>query len=60
MRDLLNKYAEEIAKLLLEMQDISNGAVVDPDTGNILKDKSGNTIFYKDSQGHKKRREKSK
>ncbi len=60
MIDLLNKYAIKITKLSLEMQDIANGAVVDPDTGNILKDKSGNTIFYKDSQGHKNRREKSK
>ena len=40
---------KDIADLFLEIEDIKNGAIVDPKTGNILKDDSGNTVFYKDS-----------
>jgi hypothetical protein len=45
----LNNTVKDIADLFLEIEDIKNGAIVDPKTGNILKDDSGNTIFYKDS-----------
>ena len=45
----LNNTVKEIENLLLEIEEITNGAIVDPKTGNILKDDSGNTIFYKDS-----------
>ena len=45
----LNNAIKGIASISLEIEDIKNGAIVDPKTGNILKDNSGNTIFYKDS-----------
>ena len=45
----LNNNVKDIANLLLEIEEIKNGAIVDPKTGNLLKDDSGNTIFYKDS-----------
>ena len=45
----LNNTVKEIENLFLEIEDIKNGAIVDPKTGNLLKDDSGNTVFYKDS-----------
>ena len=45
----LNNAIKGIASISLEIEDIKNGAIVDPKTGNILKDDSGNTVFYKDS-----------
>ena len=45
----LNNTVKEIENLLLEIEEITNGAIVDPKTGNILKDDCGNTVFYKDS-----------
>ena len=45
----LNNNVKDIVKLSLEMEDIKNGAIVDPKTGNLLKDEFGNTIFYRDS-----------
>ena len=45
----LNNTVKEIENLFLEIEDIKNGAIVDPKTGNILKDDLGNTLFYKDS-----------
>jgi hypothetical protein len=45
----LNNVIKGIASISLEIEDIKNGAIVDPKTGNILKDDSGNTMFYKDS-----------
>ena len=45
----LNNVIKGIASISLEIEDIKNGAIVDPKTGIILKDDSGNTIFYKDS-----------
>ena len=49
MIEKLNNTAKDIANLFLEIEDIKNGAIVDPKTGNILKDDLGNTLFYKDS-----------
>ena len=54
----LNNTVKNIANLSLEIEDIKNGAIVDPKTGNILKDDSGNTIFYKDSCKFKKNNHK--
>jgi hypothetical protein len=45
----ITKTVKSIANLSLEIEEIKNGAIVDPKTGIILKDDSGNTIFYKDS-----------
>ena len=45
----LNNAIKGIASISLEIEDIKNGAIVDPKTGNILKDDCGNTVFYKDS-----------
>jgi len=45
----LNNNVKDIVKLSLEIEDIKNGAIVDPKTGNLLKDEFGNTIFYRDS-----------
>ena len=49
MIEKLNDTVKDIANLSLEIEDIKNGAIVDPKTGNILKDDCGNTVFYKDS-----------
>ena len=49
MIEKLNNTVKDIADLFLEIEDIKNGAIVDPKTGNILKDDCGNTVFYKDS-----------
>ena len=49
----LNNTVKEIENLLLEIEEITNGAIVDPKTGNILKDEFGNTVFYKDSNRSK-------
>ena len=49
MIEKLNNTVIDIANLSLEIEDIKNGAIVDPKTGNILKDGLGNTLFYKDS-----------
>ena len=49
MIEKLNNTVKDIADLSLEIEDIKNGAIVDPKTGNILKDDLGNTLFYKDS-----------
>tara|TARA_R110002167_G_scaffold85563_2_gene231929 strand:+ start:785 stop:973 length:189 start_codon:yes stop_codon:yes gene_type:complete len=49
MIEKLNNTVIDIANLSLEIEDIKNGAIVDPKTGNILKDDSGHTVFYKDS-----------
>lgn len=54
----LNNVIKGIASISLEIEDIKNGAIVDPKTGNILKDDSGNTIFYKDSCKFKKNNHK--
>ena len=54
----LNNVIKGIASISLEIEDIKNGAIVDPKTGNILKDDSGNTVFYKDSCKFKKNNHK--
>ena len=41
MIDELNKIVNKIDKLKNDMDAISNGAIVDPKTGKILKDKNG-------------------
>ena len=58
MIEKLNNTVIDIANLSLEIEDINNGAIVDPKTGNILKDDSGHTVFYKDSCKFKKNNHK--
>ena len=58
MIEKLNNTVIDIANLSLEIEDIKNGAIVDPKNGNILKDDSGHTVFYKDSCKFKKNNHK--
>lgn len=44
----INKTLNKIDKLVKEMEEIKNGAIVNPKTNQILKDKKGNTVYYKD------------
>jgi len=57
MIDKLNKCVSDITRVSLDMREIMNGAIVDPKTGNLLKDRFGNTVFYKDSKGYIKKSE---
>ena len=47
MLENLNNTVKEITSLSLEIEEIKNGAVVDPKTGNIVKDDNGETVYYK-------------
>jgi len=57
MIEKLNKCVSDITRVSLDMREIMNGAIVDPKTGNLLKDRFGNTVFYKDSKGYIKKSE---
>lgn len=50
MIDELNKIVNKIDKLKNDMDAISNGAIVDPKTGKILKDKNGKIKYYRDKK----------
>ena len=51
----MNKTVSKIDKLIGEFEAIKGGAVVNPKTGNILKDKDGKILYY-DNQKEEKRK----
>ena len=51
----MNKTVSKIDKLIGEFEAIKDGAVVNPKTGNILKDKDGKIVYY-DNQKEEKRK----
>jgi len=51
----MNKTVSRIDKLIGEFDAIKDGAVVNPKTGNILKDKDGKIVYY-DNQKEEKRK----
>ena len=51
----MNKTVSKIDKLIGEFEAIKGGAVVNPKTGKILKDKDGKILYY-DNQKEEKRK----
>ena len=51
----MNKTVVKIDKLIGEFEAIKDGAVVNPKTGKILKDKDGKILYY-DNQKEEKRK----
>ena len=51
----MNKTVSKIDKLIGEFEAIKDGAVVNPKTGKILKDKDGKILYY-DNQKEEKRK----
>ena len=45
----LDKTVDKIDKLLEEIKQIQNGAIVNPKTNEIVKDKEGNIRYYRDN-----------
>tara|TARA_R100000808_G_C2133127_1_gene141935 strand:+ start:395 stop:550 length:156 start_codon:yes stop_codon:yes gene_type:complete len=48
--DRLDKIVVEIDKKIDEMKAIQNGAIVNPKTNEILRDKNGNIVYYKEKK----------
>jgi len=49
----MNKTVSKIDKLIDEFEAIKNGALVNPKTGNILKDKDGKIVYYNNQKKEK-------
>jgi len=53
MIESMGKIINEIDKLMSEFEAIKEGAVVNPKTGKILKDKDGKIVYYNNQKKEK-------
>lgn len=50
MIDLMNETVDKIQKVLNDIKAIQNGAIVNPKTNEIMRDKECNIIYYKEKK----------
>ena len=51
MINKLNKTIDKIHKISIEIEAIKNGAVINPETGKIVKDALGKILYYNNKKG---------